>query len=731
MRVRLRLHAAFVLCLSLSALTLYAQSARKPRPLVLPLTPRIGTVTVTYSPHHPLRTFIPSHAFGAGVDGMEKGDIPNVYTPANIRAMLTTGFKPLTYRLRTELAVEAWHWNPKGLWSDPAHQQGYWISDSASESPLLVSYGYRLPRRGSGLDQANEDSYSRLVDGDSTSYWKSNPYLDAHFTHEENMLHPQWVLIDLGVPRAINTLRIFWGAPYATRYAIQYYEGEHAYTLGSDTVAWKTFAAGAMQHGHGGEETIRFCAAPRRMRFLRLLMTETSGKAPPGCSDIRDQLGYAIRELELGAQDRQGRFHDILQHGRSVKRQTQMFVSSTDPWHRAVDQDERVEQPGFDRVFASGLTNGMPLLTAVPLIYDTPENAAAQVRYLKSKGYPVNQIEMGEEPDGQYMTPEDYGALYIQWADALHQVDPALQLGGPCFQSATEDVYTWPDKNGVLSWYRRFLLYLKQRNHLADLTFFSLEWYPFDHICGPTAPQITANPYLMRAWFGNLEKDGLTRDLPWIISEYGYSSYEGEPEVNLAGALLNADSVGTFLTIGGTTAYFYGYEPNSLNRNQECPSWGNLTLFLSDSERHIKAPVAAYYGAQLLTQQWAQPGDGEHQLYAADSDIRNPQRQQIVTAYATRRPDGKWALLLLNKDPQRSATIKIRFQDANTKAIHPLTGPLTLFQYSSEQYVWHPHGKTGYARPNVSPAQSTLPENTRTLSLPPYSISVVRGEGPD
>ena len=38
--------------------------------------------------------------------------------------------------------------------------------------------------------------------------------------------------------------------------------------------------------------------------------------------------------------------------------------------------------------------------------------------------YPLRQIEVGEEPDGQFTTPEDYGALYIQWADAIHAVDP-------------------------------------------------------------------------------------------------------------------------------------------------------------------------------------------------------------------------------------------------------------------------------------------------------------------
>ncbi|HEY5392159.1 MAG TPA: discoidin domain-containing protein, partial [Hanamia sp.] len=186
------------------------------------LAQNIHRVTISYSPGHPLNSFVPSESIGGDIDGHFKGDIDQMLTPANIIMMKKVGLKSLSYRLRTELAGEVWHWNPAGKWSDSLHQQGYWISDVNSEKPIQMSYGYRLPRRGNTHDQANDDGYSRIDDGDTITIWKSNPYLDSFYTHESNNLHRQWIVIDLGKHKKINALRIKWGNPYALSYSVDY-----------------------------------------------------------------------------------------------------------------------------------------------------------------------------------------------------------------------------------------------------------------------------------------------------------------------------------------------------------------------------------------------------------------------------------------------------------------------------------------------------------------------------
>jgi hypothetical protein len=694
-----------------------------------------GTITVLFNPDQPANTFSPDRALGAGIDGHEKGEIDRIYQPANLRAMRSAGFKPLSYRLRTELGVEAWHWNPNGTWSDQQHTQGYWTSDSSAARPIQTCYGYFLPRRGSTTDQANNSGYSRLDDGDLATFWKSNPYLDQHYTGEDNALHPQWVLIDLGKEQPVNAIKIAWAMPYATNYFFEYGGGklagpEAAYLRGERAQMWRAFPAGAVHQANSGDALTRLSASPIAVRFVRITMTHSSGAPPPNSSDVRDGLGYAIRELYLGTVDDAGNFHDLIRHARDHDRQTVIHVSSTDPWHRAIDKDERTEQPGLDRVFSSGLTNGLPMLTAVPLLYDTPENTAALIRYLQSRQFSVEQIEMGEEPEGQYITPEDYAALYAQWADAIHKIASGLQLGGPCF--AALDATPQPDLNqqSSRSWMKRFLDAMAIHGHTEDFKFFSFEWYPFDEACAASEPQLAAAPGMLATAIHEMGLSGLSRQIPWLMTEYGYSAFAAEAEVDLAGALLNAEIVGQFLTLGGSAAYLYGYEPNELISELPC-TWGNNMLFLRDKNGRARSPLATYHAARLLTQVWAQSTDLPHRVYPAASDIQNELGQPLVTAYAVHRPDGLWALLLINKDPQRTWSVRAQFRNSKTQALTPLQGPAELFQYSSAQYVWRANRTHGHPVRNLPPGRKTFADGAGEFRLPPYSLSVVRGHGPD
>jgi hypothetical protein len=692
-------------------------------------TSQNATVTVSFTPGHPASRIIPSRALGAGADGHAEGETDRQLSPANVKAMLSAGLKPLTYRLRTELGGEAWHWNPNGTWSDPAHGQGYWTSSSKPGRPIHVSYGYRLPRRGNTIDQANDDGYSRIDDGDVKSFWKSNPYLDEHFTGEKNLASPQWLMIDLGEPTQIDAIRILWAQPFATNYMIEFGEfvGEEDLSQRLPT-EWHAFPHGDIVKGTGGNALIKLADAPLAVKYVRIRLNESSGTGPKS-KDIRDRLGYAIREIYLGTLDSQGRLNDVIDHGIARNKQTDIYVSSTDPWHRAIDRDPDTEQPGFDFIFKTGLTNGLPLLVPVPVLFDTPDNAAAEIRYLKARGYPVERVEMGEEPDGQFVNAEHFGALYLQFEKAIHKINPTLQLGGPSLQDIEQTQVPGRIEIGKAGWMGRFLDYLKRHGQLDKFSFFSFEWYPFPDDCRPQ--QLAESTQMLTDALNELQQGGLSHDIPWLMTEYGYSAFGARAEVDLDGALLNVDSVGRFLTMGGEAAYLYGYEASEVIKEQECSS-GNNMLFFRDDRGHIKKPTATYWGARLLSQQWVQPGDQPHEIYPAASDVLNGNRDQLVTAYAAHRPDGLWALLLINRDPNRAFQTTVIFKNTASGSFARFDGPLDLYQFSSRQYALGGPPDNPYPvrsdEPEHKIVQSSNPQATR-ISLPPRSLTVIRGAG--
>lgn len=688
-------------------------------------------MTVSIRPGHPANCFIPSHALGAAIDGQDKGEADEQLTPANIREMLSAGLKSLTYRLRTELGIDVWHWNPRGTWSDANHQQGYWISDSKSDASIPLSYGYQLPRRGDTIDQANNDGFSRLDDGDTESFWKSNPYLDQYFTHEKNSLHQQWIVVEFSKAKLINAVRLLWGAPFAKRYRVQYSNLDDIADISLNPPGmWHDFPLGVVRNGSGGEVVLRLAIVSVKARCVRILLTESSGDATPGPTDVRDRLGFAMREIYLGSVDQKGKFRDEIQRGTDRHTQTLMHVSSTDPWHRETDLDVDEEQPGLDRVYESGLTNNLPMLLPTGVFYDTPENAANEIRYLRSRGYSFDRVELGEEPDGQYATPEDFGALYLQFAAAIQAVDGNVRLGGPSFQEIQPDTRGKKIRLGNSAWLGRFLRYLRARGRTRDYAFFSFEWYPFDDVCVPVAPQLARATNMLTNALREMQRRGLSHRLPWIISEYGYSAFGARAELTIEGALLNADIVGNFLTLGGDQAFLYGYTPSQVLPDSRCAP-GNNMMFSLDDEGDIEHRFATYFGAQLLTQEWTKPTDEWHEIYPASSTVRNSIGEAIVTAYAVHRPDGFWSLLVINKDPARSYQVHVRFLNESDRAVSAFVGPVDLYQFSPAQYQLNDDQKDPHPIKSDPPAHTVVEsDQTKYFELPAYSLTVIRGTGP-
>src|SRR6267154_801275 len=606
------------------------------------------TIRVDITPSHIAKSFVPNVALGAGVDRISSASTDKVFTELIMKQVLSAGWQPVSYRQNTELHVEAWHWNAQGKWSE-AGGKGYFVGDAKPSDFIRHSFGYSLPHRGFTRNEGTDaNGFSVLTDGDENTYWKSNPYLTKPFTGEDDANYPQWIVIDLAHSHPLNAMRISWAEPYARRYLVQYWTGSESPIKQPTKGAWVTFRGGAVSDGAGGKALLNLDSDPIPVRYLRIWMSESSNTCDThDRSDRRNCVGYAIREIYIGTATANGQFHDLVRHTADPD-QTTTYCSSVHPWHEPSGIQDKGDQVGMDLFYTSGYTRDLPAMIPIYLIYRNPEDSVNQIAYLQARGYPISYVEMGEEPDGQFMLPEDYGALYLQWAAALHKLDPKLKLGGPVFEGVNEDILVWPDAQGRTSWMGRFLAFLKAHNRMQDLSFMSFEHYPYDP-CTIQWSDLYDEPGLISHILQVWRDDGLPPNVPMIISELNSAWNSGESFVDNFGSLWLADFVGSFLTSGGDALYFFHYIPEPLDHG--CGgSMSTFGMFSMSKDYQILQPTSQYFASQLINLEWVQPGSGAHQVFPASSDVVDLSGHELVTAYTVRRPDGQRASLVVNKD---------------------------------------------------------------------------------
>ena len=684
------------------------------------------TVRIDVSPARAI-AFDPDQAMGSSMDILSAKQFEMVYSAPILKESLSAGWGPITYRQNTELTIDTWHWNPNGTWSDAKNKSGYFVGSAEPAEMLRQSFGYRLPHRGSTRSDAAQNEFSRIVDGDPATYWKSNPYLTSKFTGEPDNAHPQWVVIHFSTPQDISAIQIRWANPYATQYVVEYWTGKEDAITKQVAGEWIKFPLGEVAAGKGDAPVQRLAEKTIATHFLRVWMTQSSNTCDThGKDDPRNCVGYAIAEIYAGNFNSLGQFVDLVNHTPG-QAQTDIQVSSNDSWHTAEDILPARIQTGFDFFFTSGITNHLPAMIPVAMLYATPEDSAAELAFIEKRGYPISYVEMGEEPDGQFMLPEDYGALYLQWATALHHVDSKLKLGGPVFTGVNEDIKVWPDAQGRTSWLGRFLDYLKKHGRLADLSFVSFEHYPLTP-CEIGWSDLYREPELVEHILKVWRDDGVPVDVPLFNTESNISWELTDPMQDLFAGLWLADSVGAFLTYGGPGAAYYHspIQPESLRPG--CHAWSTYGNFVANEKLEVQQHTAQYFASQLLNLEWVKHGAGEHQLYPAQADLKDEAGHILITAYAVKRPDQDWSLLLINKDPSNAHEVKLSFTQNGNDAPLQFIGEVKAVTFGAAEYVWHPSGPTSHADP-AGPAKTTrlrLNANQQ-ITLPRASVTVLSG----
>jgi hypothetical protein len=684
------------------------------------------TVHIDLAPGHTI-PFDPDKALGTSMDMLPLSEFDAVYTDPVVKAGLSAGWGPITYRQNTELTYDAWHWNPDGKWSDEAHKSGYFTGSAEPKAPIRQSFGFRLAHRGTTRSDSGQNEYSRMTDGDAGTYWKSNPYLTAKFTHEPDAVHPQWVVVDFAHPQEIDAIKIDWANPYATNYSIEYWAGHEDALSRPISGEWVEFPEGEVVASKGGSEVLRLADRPIATRFLRIWMTVSSNTCDThGSGDPRNCAGYAISEISAGNFNSLGQFIDLVHHSRD-QAQTVTQASSVDPWHTDQDAVSGRAQTGFDLFFSSGYTNKLPAMIPIAMIYATPEDSAAELAYIEKRGYQVSYVEMGEEPDGAFMLPEDYAALYLQWATALHKVDPKLKLGGPIFTGENDDIKVWPDDQDRTSWMGRFVDYLTARGRIADLAFVSFEHYPLEP-CDIVWSDLYREPRFTRDVIDAWRKDGVPANVPLMITESNVSWSLTDPMQDVWSALWLADSVGAFLTEAGPGGVYYHSPVQPEPLRSGCHAWGTYGNFVANDKLEIKQYTAQFFSSQMINLDWVKHGAGVHQLYPASVDLTDEANYKLITAYAVKRPDGDWSLLIVNKDPSNAHDIDVAFEDGDRTTPAEFSGTVKLVTFGAAEYVWHSAGAKSYADPD-GPAKRTNVawKPGQKFTVPKASITVITG----
>ncbi|GIM95774.1 cellulose binding domain-containing protein [Paractinoplanes toevensis] len=331
----------------------------------------------------------------------------------------------------------------------------------------------------------------------------------------------------------------------------------------------------------------------------------------------------------------------------------------------------------FDTFMASARRTGAQPMIIANYGTGSAEEAAGWVRYANvTKGYQAKYWTIGNENygNGRYgsaweaddhtdLSPTQYANEVVAYADAMKAVDPTIKVGAVLTTPAN-----WPD--GIVAagdsatWNQTVLSIAGPHIDFADV-----HWYPGG---GSAAEAIGKTQYL----------DDTIYALRQQINKYGGAGAAkigiSLTELNVGvgqntqpGAIFLADAYASLIANGVFTVQWWNVHngigtPSTVAGQPDYNDFGLLssgtcTADNSVCEPPLNTPFAPYHALKLLSS-FLHPGD---QMIRAGTD------NALVTAHASRRPNGDLAVLMINKDPDAAHDVAVSYAGYTPSAAAP------------------------------------------------------------
>ena len=151
-------------------------------------------------------------------------------------------------------------------------------------------------------------------------------------------------------------------------------------------------------------------------------------------------------------------------------------------------------------------------------------------------------------------------------------------------------------------------------------------------------------------------------------------------------------------------------------------------MFVADAQYRIRYRTAQFYSTWMLMKEWGQWTDASEHLFPAVSSVLDEKGRPLVSSYALRRPDGRWAMLLVNKDPEHASDLMVQFHGAAGSPVRAFMGKASIITFGPDQFQWHPQPVGGYPDPDQPPKTTSITAGPATVyHVPRASIVVIRG----